>query len=41
MVNGGSGAEWTGSTPAEMQAHMAREIKSSGDLVKSIGLTLD
>lgn len=41
MVNGGSGAEWTSSTPAEMQAHMTREIKSSGELVKSIGLTMD
>ncbi len=41
MVTGGSGAEWTGSTPAEMQAHMQREIKSAGELVKSIGLTLD
>lgn len=41
MTNGGSGAEWTGSTPAEMQAHMQREIKSAGDLVKSINLTMD
>lgn len=39
--NGGSGAEWTGSTPAEMQAHMAREVKAAGELVKSIGLTMD
>ncbi|MDD2924646.1 tripartite tricarboxylate transporter substrate binding protein [Rhodoferax sp.] len=41
MANAGSGAEWTGSTPAEMQAHIGRELKSSGELVKSIGLSMD
>ena len=41
MNNAGSGIEWTGSTPAEMQAHIRREIKSSGELVKAIGLTMD
>jgi len=39
--NAGSGAEWTGSTPVQMQAHMAQELKNSGDLVKTIGLSLD
>jgi tripartite-type tricarboxylate transporter receptor subunit TctC len=39
--NAGSGAEWTGSTPVEMQAHMAQELKNSGELVKTIGLSLD
>lgn len=41
MANAGSGAEWTGSTPAEMQTHISRELKSSGELVKSIGLSMD
>jgi tripartite-type tricarboxylate transporter receptor subunit TctC len=41
MNNAGSGIEWTGSTPAEMQAHIKREMKSSGELVKAIGLTMD
>ncbi|MDO9029617.1 MAG: tripartite tricarboxylate transporter substrate binding protein [Hydrogenophaga sp.] len=39
--NAGSGAEWTGSTPVEMQAHMVQELKNSGELVKTIGLSLD
>ncbi len=39
--NAGSGAEWTGSTPAEMQSHMEREIKSTGEIVKLIGLSMD
>jgi tripartite-type tricarboxylate transporter receptor subunit TctC len=39
--NAGSGAEWTGSSPAEMQAHMGRELKASGELVQAIGLTAD
>lgn len=39
--NSGSGSEWTGSTPTEMQAHIARELQTSGELVKAIGLTID
>jgi tripartite-type tricarboxylate transporter receptor subunit TctC len=41
IENAGSGSEWTGSTPAEMQVHIKRELKSSGELVKAIGLTMD
>lgn len=39
--NAGSGAEWTGSTPAEMQAHMREEMAKAGELVKAIGLSMD
>lgn len=39
--NAGSGAEWTGSTPAEMQAHMSQEFKNSGDLARAIGLSME
>lgn len=41
LKDSGAGTEWTDSTPAEMQAHIKREIKSAGELVKSIGLTMD
>lgn len=39
--NAGSGAEWTGSSPTEMQAHIQQEIKNAGELVKAIGLSMD
>jgi len=41
MNNAGSGGEWTGSTPAEMAAHIQRETKAYGEIVKKIGLSLD
>lgn len=42
IQNAGSGAEWTGSTPAEMRAHITRELQNSGELVKAMGgLSLD
>lgn len=41
LKDSGGGTEWSDSTPAEMQAHIKREIKSAGELVKSIGLTMD
>lgn len=42
IQNAGSGAEWTGSSSAEMQEHIARQLQSSGDLVKAMGgLSLD
>lgn len=41
LLTGGSGIEWTGSTPAEMEAHITREMQAAGELVKAIGLTMD
>lgn len=41
LKESGAGTEWTDSTPAGMRAHMQREIKSAGVLVKAIGLTMD
>ena len=41
LKDSGGGTEWTDSTPAEMRAHIQREIMSAGQLVKAIGLTMD
>jgi len=41
MSNAGSGGEWTGSTPAEMSAHIQRETRVYGEIVRKIGLSLD
>lgn len=41
LKSSGGGTEWTGSTPAEMRAHMQRELQSAGQLVKAIDLKMD
>lgn len=41
LKESGAGTEWNSSTPAEMQAHIKREVTSAGELVKAMGLTLD